>query len=39
MKIPPITVNPRITPRGLFTKKDILGGGLFERGLINLEEL
>ena len=38
------TVNPRITPRGLFTNKEILGGGLFERGaylnggLINLEE-
>ena len=39
------TVNPGITPRGLFTNKDILGGGLFERGaylnggLINLEKL
>ena len=39
------TVNPRITPRGLIYQQRYFGwgliraGGLFEQGLINLEEL
>ena len=29
-----ITVNPRISPRGLICKNEFMGGGLFEGGLI-----